>query len=44
VTVKHILETDLDLQPLAVAWPTPATPRVFARPAAEFTPVLAGGV
>lgn len=42
VTVKHILETDLDLQPLAVVWPTLATPRIFARAAAEFTPLLAG--
>jgi len=43
VTVKRILEEDLDQQPLAVSWPTPSAPRMFARAAAEFAPVVAGG-
>lgn len=43
VTVKHILVAELDQQPLAVAWPMPVTPRVFARAAAEFAPAPAGG-
>lgn len=44
VTVKRILQEELDQRPLAVAWPTPATPRTFARAAAEFAAVTAGGV
>jgi transposase len=43
VTVKRILETNLDQRPLAVAWPTPSAPCMFARPAAEFAAVTAGG-
>jgi hypothetical protein len=44
LTVKCILEAGLDQQPLAVAWPTPPAPRMFARPAAEFAAAAAGGV
>ncbi len=44
LTVKHILEANLDQQPLAMTQPTAATAPTFARPAAEFAPVLAGGV
>ena len=43
VTVKRILEEDLDQLPVAVAWPITPAPGTFARAAAEFTPVLAGG-
>jgi transposase len=43
VTVKRILEEDLDQQPVAVAWPTATAPCTFARAAAEFAPVPAGG-
>jgi transposase len=43
VTVKRILEENLDQSPVTVAWPTPSTPHPFARTAAEFTPVPAGG-
>lgn len=42
-TVKHILEEHLDQQPVAVSWPTSPV-RTFARAAAEFAPVPAGGV
>jgi len=42
-TIKRILEEDLDQQPLAVPWPTPVTALTFARTAAEFAPVPAGG-
>jgi len=44
VTVKRILQEGLDQRPLAVPWPTPATPHTFARPAAEFAAVTVGGV
>ena len=44
VTVKRILEEALDQRPLAVPWPTPATPHTFARTAAEFAALAAGGV
>jgi len=43
VTVKHILETDLDRPPLPVTWPTPGLAFTFARPAAEFAPAPSGG-
>jgi transposase len=43
-TVKRILEENLDQQPLAVSWPVPPAPRAFARAAAEFAAVTAGGV
>jgi transposase len=43
VTVKRILETGLDQQLLAVPWPTPSAPCTFARAAAEFAAVTAGG-
>ena len=43
VTVKRILEENLDQQPVAVAWPTPTAPHLFARAAVEFAPMLLGG-
>jgi hypothetical protein len=44
VTVKRILEENLDQQPLAVSWPAPTAPRMFARAAAEFAAVTTGGL
>jgi transposase len=44
VTVKRILEENLDQQPVAVSWPTSTAPRLFARAATEFAGVTAGGV
>lgn len=43
LTVKHILEADLDQQPLAVAWPAAPAMRTFARAAQQFAPTPAGG-
>jgi hypothetical protein len=43
VTVKRILEEDLDQQPVAPPWPTPTAPPMYARAATEFVPVAAGG-
>ncbi len=44
MTVKRILEENLDQQPLAVSWPAPPASRTFARAAAEFATMTAGGV
>jgi transposase len=43
LTVKRILEENLDQQPVAVAWPTAPTTHTFARTALEFAPTPAGG-
>ncbi len=43
LTVKRILEGELDQFPVAAAWPTPGPTRTFARTAAEFAPAPAGG-
>jgi len=43
ITVKRILEEALDQQTVAVSWPTSPTAHTFARAAAEFAPVPAGG-
>ena len=43
LTVKRILEENLDQQPVAVAWPTAPTACTFARAALEFAPAPAGG-
>lgn len=43
LTVKRILEENLDQQPVAGAAPTASAGHIFARAALEFTPVPTGG-
>jgi hypothetical protein len=43
LTVKRILETDLDLPAVVLAWPAPLSAFAFARSAAEFAPQPSGG-